>query len=84
MSFEMLVPAKQVSPLVILHGTPRCDLHKTFKLPRVYDCITKLWPQEAEVIQNNENANVPNTGKGQDRHKKCKSLELASDRSYNC
>jgi hypothetical protein len=36
-----------------------------FKLPDVYDYITKLCKQQAEVIQNHENANVRNIGKGE-------------------
>jgi formate dehydrogenase maturation protein FdhE len=39
-----------------------CDLHMAFKLLDIYDYITKLCRQQAEVIQNHENANVHNTG----------------------
>jgi hypothetical protein len=38
--------------------TPTCDLHKMFKIPSVYDYITKLCRQQAEVIQNHNNENV--------------------------
>jgi hypothetical protein len=42
--------------------TPVRDLHMAFKLPYilVYDYVTKLCRQQAEVIQNHENANVRN------------------------
>jgi hypothetical protein len=40
--------------------TPVRDLHTAFKLPYVYDYITKVCRQQAEVIQNRENANVRN------------------------
>jgi hypothetical protein len=38
--------------------TPVCDLQMAFKLLYVYDYITKLCGQQAEVIQNHENADV--------------------------
>jgi hypothetical protein len=42
--------------------TPVSDLHMAFQIQFVYDYITKLCKQQAEVIQNHENANVHNTG----------------------
>jgi hypothetical protein len=52
----------------VLHTTgnfPRhtlvCDLHVAFKFPYVYDFITILRRQHAEVIQNHQNPNVSNT-----------------------
>jgi hypothetical protein len=41
-----------------LRHTPVRDLHMAFKFSFVYDYITKLCRQLAEVIQNYENANV--------------------------
>jgi hypothetical protein len=38
------------------------DMHKAFHMPYVYDYITKLWRQQAEVIQNHENENVRYNG----------------------
>jgi hypothetical protein len=56
-----------------------------FKLPYVYDYTTKLCRQQAEVIQNHENANVRNIGQGEPEHRKYKMLKLgggqANDRS---
>jgi hypothetical protein len=37
-----------------------------FKLPYIY--ITKLSRQQAEVVQNHENANVRSIGQGEPRH----------------
>jgi hypothetical protein len=54
--------------------TPIRDLHMAFKLPYIYDYITKLCRQQAEVIQNHENAMVRNTGQGEPRHRKYKRL----------
>jgi hypothetical protein len=49
--------------------TPIRDLHMAFKLPYIYDHITKLCRQQAEFIQNHENANVRNIGQGEPRHR---------------
>jgi hypothetical protein len=35
--------------------TPVRELHMAFKVPYIYDYITKLSTQQAEVIQNQEN-----------------------------
>jgi hypothetical protein len=44
--------------------TPVRDLHMAFKLPYIYDYITKLCRQQ-EVLQNHENADVRNIGQGE-------------------
>jgi hypothetical protein len=49
-----------------------------FKLPYIYDYITKLCRQQAEVIQNHENAKVHNIGQGELQHRKYKKLKLGS------
>jgi hypothetical protein len=58
------------------------DLHMAFKLLYVYDYITKLCRQQAEVIQNHENENVRNIGEGEPRHRKYKRLKLGSYQAY--
>jgi hypothetical protein len=66
---------------------PRCtpvrDKHTAFNLPYVYDYITKLCRQQAEVIQNQENANVRNIGQGEPRHRKYKRLKLGGGQAYD-
>jgi hypothetical protein len=57
------------------------DLHMAFKLPYIYDYITKLWRQQAEIVQNHEKANVRNIGQGEPRHRKYKSLKLGGGQS---
>jgi hypothetical protein len=52
------------------------ELHKAFSIPYVYDYMTKLSRQQAEVIQNHETANVRNIGQGEARHRKYKRLKL--------
>jgi hypothetical protein len=45
-----------------------------FKLPYIYDYITKLCRQQSEVIQNHENADVRNIGEGEPQYRKYKRL----------
>jgi hypothetical protein len=53
------------------------------KLPYIYDYIKKLYRQQAEAIQNHDNANVRNTGQGEARHRKYKRLKLGSGQAYD-
>jgi hypothetical protein len=45
------------------------DMDKAFHILYVYDYITKSCRQQAEVIQNHENENVPYIGQGEAQHK---------------
>jgi hypothetical protein len=54
-----------------------------FKLPYIYDYITKLCRQQAEVIQNHKNADV-HSGQGKPQHRKYKTLKLWGGQAYNC
>jgi hypothetical protein len=60
------------------------DLHKAFKVPYIYDYITTLCRQQAEVIQNHENVNVRNIGQGEARHRKYKRLKIAGGQVHDC
>jgi hypothetical protein len=48
--------------------TPVRNLHMAFQIPYVYDYITKICRQQAEVIQNHENFRY--IGQGEARHRK--------------
>jgi hypothetical protein len=63
--------------------TPARNLHTAFKLPYVYDYITKLCRKQAEVIQNHDNENVCNIGEGEAQHRKHKSLNLGCVQAYD-
>jgi hypothetical protein len=63
--------------------TPVRNFHMAFKLPYIYHYITKLCRQQPEVIQNHENANVPNTGQGAHRHRKYNRLKLGGCQAYD-
>jgi hypothetical protein len=63
--------------------TPVRELHKAFSIPYVYDYMAKLSRQQAEVIQNHENANVRNIGQGEARHRKYKRLKLGDGQTYD-
>jgi hypothetical protein len=51
--------------------------------PSIYDYITKLSRQQAEVIQNHENVNVRNIGQGEAQHRKYKRLKVGGGQTYN-
>jgi hypothetical protein len=59
------------------------DLHLAFQIPFVYDYITKLCRQQAEVIQNHDNENVCTIGQGEVRHRKYKILKLGGGQAYD-
>jgi hypothetical protein len=61
--------------------TPVRELHKAFNIQHIYDYITKLCRQQAEVIQNHENANVRNIGQGEAKRKR---LKLGGGQAYDC
>jgi hypothetical protein len=54
------------------------ELHRAFNILYIYHYITKLCKQQAKVIQNHENANVPNIGQGKAQRKNYKGLNLAA------
>jgi hypothetical protein len=67
-----------------LRRTSFHDVHEAFQIPYVYDYITKLCRQQAEVIQSNENENVRYIGQGEARHRKYKRLKLGGGHVYDC
>jgi hypothetical protein len=46
-------------------GTPVRELHMAFYVPYVYEYKTKLCRRQAEAIQNHENVNIRDIGKGE-------------------
>jgi hypothetical protein len=64
-------------------STPIRDINVSFQLPYVHDYITKLCSQQAQVIQNHENAHVLIIEQGEVRQGKCKRLNLGSGQAYN-
>jgi hypothetical protein len=81
----MAAPAKQSSRTIekCPRRTPVRDLLMAFKLSYIYDYITKLCRQHAEVIQNNEKAYVRNIGQGEPLHRKYKRLKLGGGQAYD-
>jgi hypothetical protein len=63
--------------------TPVRDLHLSFHIPYVYDYLTKLCRQQAEVIQNHCNENVRNIGEGEANHRKYKTVKLGDGQAYD-
>jgi hypothetical protein len=64
-------------------STPVWDLNLAFKIPYVYDYITKLCRRQAEVILNYEDPNVCAIGQGEARHRKYKRLKLGGRQAYD-
>jgi hypothetical protein len=54
-----------------------------FQVPYIYDYITKLCTQQAEIIQNHENSNVHDIIKGEAQHRKYKRLKLSGGQAYD-
>jgi hypothetical protein len=63
--------------------TPVRELRKEFSISYIYDYITKLSRQQAEVIQNHENVNVSNIGQSEARHRKYKRLKFGGGQAYD-
>jgi hypothetical protein len=84
-STEIAAPAKQSSPHHWKFSVAQTGSRftHTFKFSYIYDYITKLNRQQAEVIQNHENANVHNIGQCEPRHRKYKRLKLGGGQSYD-
>jgi hypothetical protein len=62
--------------------TPVHDLHLAFKIPYMYDYITKLCMRQAEVILNHKNPNVRAIGQ-EVRHRKHKRLKPCGGKVYD-
>jgi hypothetical protein len=56
-----------------------------FKIPYVYDYITKLCRTPAQIIPNHVNANIRGTGQGETRHRKYeyKRLKFGGVQAYD-
>jgi hypothetical protein len=54
-----------------------------FKIPYVYNYITKLCRTQAEVILTRVHPNVRGIGQGEARHRKYKRLKLGCGQAYN-
>jgi hypothetical protein len=65
-------------------STPIREMHVAFQIPYVYDYITKLCKQQAQVVQNRENIYVRNFGQGEARPIKYNKLKLGSGQTYDC
>jgi hypothetical protein len=63
--------------------TPVRELHMAFHVTYIYDNITKLCRQQADVIQNHENANLRDIGKGEARYRKYKRIKLGGGKPYD-
>jgi hypothetical protein len=53
--------------------TPTRDLHMAFKIPYLYDFVTKLCRQRATVMLNHENVSIRNIGQSEAQRRKWQS-----------
>jgi hypothetical protein len=58
-------------------------LATVFILPYVYDYVTKLYRQQAEITQNSGNEHVRSIGQGEARPRKYKRLKLGGGQAYD-
>jgi hypothetical protein len=58
-------------------------LHTTFNLPYVYDYITQLCRQQAEIIQNYENEHACGIEQREARHRKYERLKIGGGEAYD-
>jgi hypothetical protein len=58
-------------------------MHVALQIPYLYDCITKLYRRQAEIIHNHENENVSNIGQGETPHRKHKKFKLGGGHLYD-
>jgi len=76
--FETAATAKQI--LRTIGNLPRHtltrNLHRSFKVPYLYNYITKLCREQAVIIRNHENVNIRTIGKGETRHRKYKETQI--------
>jgi hypothetical protein len=49
----------------------------------MYDYMTKLCRQQAEVILNHDNKNVRYIGQGGAQHRRCKRIKLGGGQAFN-
>jgi hypothetical protein len=59
------------------------QFHTDFPVPYIYNYVTKLCRQQAEVTQNHENVNVHDIGNGEARHRKYKRHKTGSGQAYD-
>jgi hypothetical protein len=58
-------------------------MHMAFHFPYVYDYMTKLCRQQAEIILNDDNENVRYIGQGETQHRTYKRLKLVGGQAYD-
>jgi hypothetical protein len=67
----------------LLRRTPLGDLHMAFKIPYLYDFISKLRREQATVILNHEDVSIRNFGQGKAQHRKYKRLKPGGGQAYD-
>jgi len=69
--------------LHVMHHDKKIYLHRSFKIPYLYDYITQLCRAQASIICNHNNVTIRTTGQGKACHRKYKRLKLGGGQAYN-
>jgi hypothetical protein len=59
-------------------------MYNGFQILYIYDYITKLYRQQAQVIQNHENSYIRNAGQHEAQHIIYKMTKLGGSQAYDC
>jgi hypothetical protein len=62
--------------------TPIRDLHRSFKIPYLFDYVTQLCRKQADAIRYHDNVIVRTIGQGEAHHRKYKRLKLGGGQAY--
>jgi hypothetical protein len=68
---------------IVPRRTPTRDLYMAFKIPYIYDFITKLCRQQATVILHHENVYIRGISQGEARRRKYKRLRLGGGQAHD-
>jgi hypothetical protein len=63
-------------------NTPASELHVTFNIPYIYDFMTRLCREQADVIRNHKNAYIRDIVTGEAARRKCEKLKLGGGQAY--
>jgi hypothetical protein len=66
----------------IARRLPIRDTHNAFQNSKVYDYISKLYKQQAQIFRNNENSYFRNIGQGDALGRKYRRIKLGSEQAH--
>jgi len=84
-SSEIAAPTNKILQTVgnLPRRIPTRYLQVAFKISHLYNFVTELRRQQAEVIQKHVTVNFRNIGQGAAQHRECKRLKLGGCQAYD-